>query len=76
MKLLRNSKAVKALHELINKCASKDNAPNTPRVLRMIGKHKARTGREMRLTAQIGDYEMDQVILDLGYDANVLPTQT
>ena len=30
----------------------------------------------MRLTAQIGDYEMDQVILDLGLDANVLPKKT
>ena len=30
----------------------------------------------MRLTAQIGDYEMDQLILDLGSDANVLPKQT
>lgn len=26
--------------------------------------------------AQIGDYEMDQVILDLGSDQNVLPKQT
>jgi len=30
----------------------------------------------MRLIAQIGEYEMDQVILDLGSDANVLPKQT
>lgn len=30
----------------------------------------------MRLTAQVGDYEMDQVILDLGSDANVFPKQT
>ena len=30
----------------------------------------------MRLTAQIGDYEMDQVILDLGSDVNMLPKQT
>ena len=35
-----------------------------------------RMGREMRLTAQIGEYEMDQVILDLGLDVNVLPKQT
>eukprot|EP00253_Pinus_taeda_P026519 PITA_26519 len=35
-----------------------------------------RTRREMRLTAQIGEYEMDQVILDLRLDANVLPKQT
>ena len=30
----------------------------------------------MRLTAQISEYEMDQVILDLGSDVNVLPKQT
>jgi len=30
----------------------------------------------MRLTALIGEYEMDQVILDLGSDVNVLPKQT
>ena len=27
----------------------------------------------MQLMTQIGDYEMDQVILDLGSDANILP---
>lgn len=30
----------------------------------------------MRLTTQIKEYEMDQVILDLGLDTNVLPKQT
>lgn len=30
----------------------------------------------MRLTAQIGEYEMDQVILDLGSEVNVMPKQT
>lgn len=30
----------------------------------------------MRLIAEIGDYEMDQVIRDLGLNANVLPKQT
>ena len=30
----------------------------------------------MRLTVHIGDYEMYQVILDLGFDVNVLPNQT
>jgi len=29
----------------------------------------------MRLTAQISEYEMDQVILDLGLDVNVLSKQ-
>lgn len=30
----------------------------------------------MRLTAHIEEYGMDQVIMDLGHDANVLPNQT
>lgn len=30
----------------------------------------------MRLTTQIREYETDQVILDLGSNANVLPKQT
>ena len=46
------------------------------RIVRKIGKHKSRIGREMRLTTQIGEYEMDQVILDLGSDANFLPKKT
>ena len=30
----------------------------------------------MRLTMQTGEYEMDQVILDLGSNMNVLPKKT
>ena len=76
MKLIRDSKAVKGLQELTNKCVSKDNTFDGPYVVRKIGKHKTRTGRKMRFITQIGDYEMDQVILDLGSDANILPKQT
>ena len=35
-----------------------------------------RTGREMRLNVEIGEYDMTDVILDLGLDVNVLPKQT
>lgn len=41
-----------------------------------IGKHKATIGCEMRFIAQIQEYEMDQVILDLGPVANVFPKQS
>lgn len=61
---------------MINKCVGKDNARNGPHIVRKIGKHKERIGHEMRLTAKIGDYEYDQVILDLGYDVNILPKHT
>lgn len=74
MNLLRDGKDIKGLQELINKCAG--NAPEGLCVVRKIGKHKARTGCEMRFTVQIGEYEMDQVILNLVSDANVFPKQT
>ena len=35
-----------------------------------------RIGREMRLTAQVGEFEMDEVILDLGSEVNVLTKKT
>jgi len=57
---------------LITKCAGSGE----PRMVQKLGKHALYTGREMWLTAQIGDYELDQVILDLGSNVNVLPKQT
>ena len=45
-------------------------------VVQKLGKHASHTGWEMRLTTQIGDYEMDQIILDLDLNANVNPKQT
>lgn len=76
MKLPLNNKVVKGLYELINKCASKENSTNEPHIVKKIIKHKEKTGRDMRLTMQIGEYKMDQVILDLGSNENVFPKQT
>ena len=42
MKMLRDSKFVKGLQELINWCAGKDGANGEQRVVRKLGKHKAR----------------------------------
>lgn len=67
---------MEGLQELINKRSSKENVPDGHWMVRKIGKHKAQIGYNMRLTAWIGDYEMDQVILDLGSDANLLSKQT
>ena len=47
----------------------------TNRVVHHIKKY-VQTGREMRLSAQIGDYDMDKVVLDLGSNVNVLMKQT
>ena len=31
-----------------------------------------KTSHELRMTSQIGDYDMDYIILDLGSDVNIL----
>jgi len=74
MKLLRDRKSMKGPQELITRCAR--TTLGESRVVWKIGKHTTRIGREMRLTMQIGEYEMDQLILDLGSDTNVLPKKT
>ena len=52
---------------LLNKTV-KDSAVNSLQ--------KRNTGKEMRMNIQIGDYEVDSVILDLGSDVNILTKQT
>ena len=37
---------------------------------------KFKTGLKLRMTTQIGDYDMDYIILDLGSDVNILTWQT
>ena len=35
-------------------------------------RNKFKTGRELRMTVHIGDYDMDYIILDLGSEVNIL----
>ena len=71
MKLLRNHNALKELQKVLPFCEPQ----------RRVDKEKTvncvrRIGREMRLNVQIGEYDMTDVILDLGSDVNVLTKQT
>ena len=75
MKLLRNEKSIEELQKLIDECQQSPSLSSTQCVVHNIMGH-TRTGREMRLTAQIGEFEMDEVILDLGSEVNVLTKQT
>lgn len=76
MNLLRDQKVVEGLKELIDNYANKDKPLPEQRTVNKVKRSKKRTGREMQLTVQIGDFEMDQVILNLGSHANVFPKQT
>ena len=59
------------MKNLIDKCEQPISMAAVNRAVHHIKKY-VRTGREMRLSAHIGDYDMDEVILDLGSEVNVL----
>ena len=40
-----------------------------------VGK-RLKTGHKLRMTAHIGDYDMDYIILELGSDVNILTRKT
>ena len=72
LKLLRDPQAVENIQVLLHKYAAPPNTISYIKWVHKLHNYKKRIRREMRLTTQIGDYEIDQVILDLGSDANVL----
>ena len=71
LKLLRNQNALSELWKVIASCEPQQGSGQEKAVHRV-----RRTGREMRLNAQIGEYDMADVILDLGSKVNVLTKQT
>ena len=71
MKLVRNEKAIRELQRIIDQCQPSSSVSSAQRAVHNIMGH-TRTGREMRLIAQVGEFEMDEVILDLGSEVNVL----
>ena len=71
LKLLRNQEALSELQRVIASCEPQQSSDQAKAVNRV-----RRTGREMRLNAQIGEYDMSDVILDLGSEVNVLTKQT
>ena len=63
------------MQNLINKC----DQPISLAAMSIAVHHMKKniqTGRKMRLSTHIRDYEMDEVILDLGSEVNVLTKQT
>ena len=75
LKLVRNEQSITELQRIIDQSQPYSSVSSTQCAVHNIIGH-TRTGREMRLTAQVGEFEMDEVILDLGSDVNVLTKQT
>jgi len=62
MKLLRDKKEVERLQEFINNYTGKNKPIPEKCAVNNVGKRKKRTGYKMRLTTQIGECEMNQVM--------------
>lgn len=72
---MKNEHAMAKLQDLINRCDLSTSQATTIKSIKQIRKYN-RTGREMRLNVMIGEYEMNQVALDLGSEVNVLTKET
>ena len=75
LKLLRNDKAIGELQRMIDQCQQPSLSGSAHRAVHNITRH-TRIGREMKFTAPIGEFEMDEVVLDLGSEVNVLTKKT
>jgi hypothetical protein len=61
-----------ALCNIIGHCAQEVEIPTAQRVVNQVLRKK-KTNGEFRLSVHIGEYDVDNVILDLGFDVHVLP---
>ena len=75
LKLVRNEQAITKLQRIIDQSQPSSSVSSTQHVVHNIMGH-TRTESEMRLTVQVGEFEMDEVILDLGLEVNVQTKQT
>jgi hypothetical protein len=69
--LIQDESVVQELKNLIRQYELGNIYPLLNRELHQISK-KRRTNKELHLIAQIGEYDIDYVVLDLGSEVNVM----
>jgi hypothetical protein len=75
VKLLSDPSSVKILQNILEKCSSEMEGKLEPKIVNHLHT-KRRISREFRLNANIRDFNMGDIILDLGSEVNVLPNKT
>jgi hypothetical protein len=75
VKVLSDPSSVKILQNVLEKCSSETEQKLELKTLNHLHTRR-RTSREFRLNANIGDFNMGDIILDLGSEVNVLPKTT
>ena len=66
---------MKILQNILEKCSSEMEDKLEPKTINHLHT-RIRTSREFRLNANIGDFNMGDIILNLGSEVNVLPNNT
>jgi hypothetical protein len=72
---VEDEKALHTLFSMIDHCTQIKAVPTENKVVNQL-LHKKRTNGEFRFNAKIGEYDIDNVILELGSNVNVLPKKT
>jgi hypothetical protein len=75
VKILSDPSSMKILQNIIEKCSNEREEKIEPKVINPLHTRR-RTSREFRLNANIGDFNVGDIILDLGSEVNVLPKKT
>ena len=73
--LIKDESIVQELQNLIRQYELGKVDPLLNKVVHQLSK-KRRTNKELHLNAQIGYYDIDYVVLDLGSEVNVMTKQT
>ena len=66
---------MKILQNILEKCSLETEEKIEPTTVNHLHT-RIRTSKEFRLNANIGDFNMGDIILDLGFEVNVLPKKT
>jgi hypothetical protein len=75
IKMIQDESIVQELQNLIRQYELGKIDPLLNRKVHQITK-KRRTNKELQLNAQIGEYDIDYVVLDLGSEVNVMTKKT
>jgi hypothetical protein len=73
--LIKDERAIQELQHLIRQYEIGRIDPMLSRFVNQVSR-KRRTNKELHLNVQIGDYDIDYVVLDLGSEVNVMMKQT
>ena len=75
IELIKDEKAIQELQNLVRQYEIGRVDPLLNKAIHKLSK-KRRKNKELHLNAQIGEYDIDYVVLDLGSEVNVMTKQT